>query len=38
MYSYIYGLFLFPFSQPSDDFEACFYASIGECSNLRTEV
>lgn len=23
--------FLFSFLQPSDDFEACFYASVGEC-------
>lgn len=35
---YLWTFFLFSFLQPFDDFEACFYASVGECSNLRTEV
>lgn len=26
------------FLQPFDDSEACFYAAVGEFSNLRTEV
>lgn len=34
---YLWVLF-WVFLQPSDDFEACFYAAVGEFSNLRTKV
>lgn len=38
VHSHTYRLCCALFLQPSDDFEACFYADVGEFSNLRIEV